>query len=401
MRDVWSSRTVRGVSTAVALLVAVACEALGGGGDGTSGGGGGGSGGVVAGAAGGGAPAGAWSAATSPCPGSRTNAIWFDDLSVGYAGCGENAEGTGLFVTTDGGRTWTGAPAFEDVRVNDIRRGPDGVLYAAGIHTTAGTSAWRVEETQGALAPVALFTPGNGAFTAVKQAENVAVTASGAALVDSLTGTSVACRVAGGDFVEMHSVLEEAIADPDALGVQVRRVVAFGEGFYASGSVINQPAQVFLPSHLEGATCHLRSLALQPAEEDGELLDLHVWSATRAIVVGIDQTKSDALVFLLDGDADDRAAWTRVDLAASGIDYPAWIHAVRAVGDVVVLACEKIPTQLGGCLLRSADGGKTWQDATPAPAGASAGPLSAVWLFDNGDIYAAGGGREAWRFRAE
>ena len=380
----------------IGLLVLAGCDIAGAGGragDGVGGGGGGSTGAVSL--------RGTWARAATPCPGSKTNALWFDDRQTGFAGCGENAEGLGLYATSDGGRTWTALPAFADVRVTDLRRGPDGVLYGAGIHTTGGMSAWRIDEAGAALAPVSLFTPGDSAFTSVRQAENVAVAADGSALVDSLTGTTAACRVAGGDFVEMRSLREEAIADPDATGVQVRRVVAFEGGFYASGSVINEPAQVFLPSRLEGATCHLYALELQPPDQDGELLDLHLWSATRAITVGFDQSKRYPLVYVLDGDAYDRAAWAKIELADSDVTYQAGINDIDVAGDVVVAAGEKIPTSGGGCLLRSADGGRTWGDITPELGGARPGPLSAVRIFANGDILAAGGGGEAWIFTAE
>jgi hypothetical protein len=392
-----SSRVVR--LAVLAVLAHSGCDVFGGGG-----GGGGTSGGRVTGGGDASVPlSGGWTLAATPCPGSKTNALWFDSTAVGFAGCGENAEGAGLFRTADGGRSWDGLPAFDEVRVVDLRRGPDGVLYAAGIHRVEGTSAWRIDEAGGAFAPVALFAPGNNAFTAVKQAENVAVAADGQVLVDSLTGTSAAYRAGGGDsFLEVHSLDQAAIADPEnALGVQVRRIVAFDDRFYAAGSVINEPAQVFLPSALPGATFHLESVALQPASQDGELLDLHLWSATRMIAAGWDQSTRDLLVFVLDGDARSPSAWTRVDLAASGIDYPAGVWDLSVVGDVVVAVGEKVPTSAGGCVLRSADGGRTWADITPVTGGSPVGPLSAVWLFPDGDIFAAGGGREAWRFTAD
>jgi len=119
------------------------------------------------------------------------------------------------------------------------------------------------------------------------------------------------------------------------------------------------------------------------------------------IAAGWDQSTHDLLVFVLDGDPRSPSAWTRVDLAAAGIDYPAGVWDLSVVGDVVVAAGEKVPTTSGGCVLRSADGGRTWADITPVPDGPPVGPLSAVWLFPDGDIFAAGGGREAWRFTAD
>lgn len=406
MRWAWRSWIAFG-----ALLVLAGCDAFGGGspdaahpaggGDAATGGSGV-PGGSVPGGADVGLPlAGSWWSASSPCPGSTTDALWFDDEARGFAGCGENAEGAGLWRTADGGSTWSAEPAFADVRVMDLRRGPDGVLYGAGVHRSAGYSAWRCDESGGALAPVALFTPGDDAFTSVAQGENVAVAADGQMLVDSLTGTNAAWRPAGGDFVELHSLLEEALTDPDAPGVQVRRVVAVADRFYACGSVINEPAQVFLPSRQPGATWHLERLRLQPPAEDGELLDLHVWSPERAIAVGFDHSGRSPLVYVLDGAAAAPASWQRIDLAAQGSAAPAGLNALHVVGDVVVAVGEQIPTTRGGLVLRSTDAGRTWQDVTPTPDSGRVGALSEVWLFANGDVFAAGGGREAWRLTAE
>lgn len=134
---------------------------------------------------------GVWMEASSPCGGSATNAMWFDDREHGLIGCGENAEGEGLFTTADGGVSWEDHPSFNEVRVMDIRRGPDGVLRGAGIHQLDGYSVFSIDE-DGALSPTGLYDPGNNAFTTVNQAENVAVTNDGQILIDSLTGTSAA-----------------------------------------------------------------------------------------------------------------------------------------------------------------------------------------------------------------
>ena len=342
-----------------------------------------------------------WTQASTPCPGSKTNALWFDNRLTGYVGCGENASGKGLFVTKDGGLTWTAAPDFDQVRVNDIRRGGDGKLYGAGVHTLDGYSAWLIDETGGSLKPVALFQPGKNAYTKVAQGENLAVTKDVQALVDSLTGTSAAYRPAGGTFTEMSSLGEETLDDPKAGGFQVRRVVDFDNKFYACGSVINEPAQVMVPSKKPGATYHMARIELQPSTRDGELLDMHLWSASRAIVAGHDQSEQYPLVYLGNGDLTVKASWSQVDLKTSGITYKAGVNAVFVLGETVIVACDKIPTQEGGCVWKSTDGGKTWADITPKLEKGTIGPMSAAWAFDNGDIVAAGGGAEMWIYKAK
>lgn len=333
-----------------------------------------------------------WTEVENPCGGSRTAALWFDDRKTGYLGRGEAQEGKGLFRTKDGGRTWEAMPAFAKTRVNDIRRGPDGRLYGAGWNTESNCSAWVVEEK--GFEPRKLFQPGDSVWTAVTQGENVAVTDDGQVFVDSLTGVTFAYRASGGEFVEGRSFLQEALADPEAPGWQVRRVVAYGGRFYACGSLINEPAMVFLPSKDPKATFHLTRLELQPSNEDGELMDLHLWSAKRAIVVGTCQTTHAMLAYLADGDLHDRKSWKRVDFAASGIAFDGWIRSISVQGETVVAVGEKVPTAQGGFVLVSEDGGTTWKNRTPTKR--KVGPLSKVWLFENGDRVVAGGGGEMW-----
>ena len=340
-----------------------------------------------------------WSELAGPCGGSATNAMWFDDASTGFAGCGENAEGEGLFTTIDGGATWESHSAFNEVRTMDIRRGPDGVLYGAGTDQLDGFSLWSIDETTpDDLELTGLYTPSNNAFTSVGQGENAAVTPAGQILVDSLTGTSAAYRPAGGVFEEHHSISEAAIADPDnAPAFQVRRIMAFDEQFYAVGSLINDPARVHLPSQLPGATFHFESVLLQPDTRDGELHDMHMWSTTHMIVAGHDQSERFPLIYVVDGDPYAAGDWQQVELADSGIEYQAGINNLDVVGDTVVAVGEKIPTSAGGFVVISQDAGLTWEDITPEDLG-SVGALSAVQLFDDGSMVVGGGGGEMWRY---
>jgi hypothetical protein len=338
-----------------------------------------------------------WSEISGPCGGSATNAMWFDDQDHGFAGCGENAAGEGLFVTSDGGMSWQDESAFGEVRIMDLRRGPDGVLYGAGTDQLDGFSLWSIDESGADLEVVGLYTPSNNAFTSVGQGENAAVTAGGQILVDSLTGTSAAYQPAGGAFEEHYSIGEAAIADPDnAPAFQVRRIVAFDEQFFAVGSLINDPARVHLPSQLPGATFHFQTVQLQSDTRDGELLDMHVWSPTHMIVAGHDQSERYPLIYVVDGDPYSGDNWQQVELADSGIEYQAGVNDIDVVGDTVVAVGEKIPTAAGGFVVISQDAGLTWEDVTPE----GAGELSAVKLFDDGQMVVGGGGGEMWRYGA-
>lgn len=339
----------------------------------------------------------AWSEIAGPCGGSGTNALWFDDRMNGFVGCGENADGEGLYTTVDGGATFEDNVRFNEVRVMDIRRGPDGVLYGAGIHQLDGFPLWSFDEG-GMIGATGLYMPSNSAFTAVNQAENAAITEDGQMLIDSLTGTQAAYRPAGGEFEEVDSLSEELLSNPDAGSYQVRRIVANENRFYAVGSLINDPARVHLPSQLDGATFHFQSVLLQPETRDGELLDMHVWDSQHMIVAGHDQSERFPLIYLVDGaDPYDSANWEKIELFDSGLDYQAGVNDIHVNGDTVVMVGEKIPTSEGGFVVISEDGGRTFEDISPE----DVGPLSRVWMFDDGEMIAAGGGGEMWQYVAE
>ncbi len=350
-----------------------------------------------------------------PC---RPNALWFDDRQNGFIGCGDKAEGAGLWSTWDGGQTWQSHAAFADIRINDIRRGPDGKLYGAGQFLAEESPVFTIDEGATDLAATGLYTWGDKAHTKVGQAENVAVTANGQILIDSLTGTTGAYKAAGGDFVELHGLGEEQITDlapctddsecgsgsckssaecggtdpccQPALAWQLRSIVAYDNAFYGCGSLINDPARVRLPSRLDGATYHFETVVLQDESEDGELLDMHLWSQTRMIVVGSDQSGTQPLIFVLNGDPYQKANWTQVSLSDSGIDWAGRAFAVSAAGDNVVVVGEKSPSSKGGFIIASSDGGLTWSDVTPQTDLGKIASLEQVWTFANGDIVALG-----------
>ncbi len=333
-----------------------------------------------------------WQEGAGPCGGSITNAMWFDDRMNGFIGCGENANGEGLYTTVDGGVTWDDNVRFKEVRIMDIRRGDDGVLYGAGIHQLDEYPVWAFDESGATIDAEGLYTASNNAFLAVNQAENAAITTDGQMLIDSLTGTTAAYRAAGGEFEEVASLGEDLLTDPDALGYQVRRIKDLDNRFFAVGSLINNPARVHLPSQLDGATHHFHTVLLQPDTRDGELVDMHVWDDQRMIVVGFDQSERFPLIYRVDGgDPYERDSWEHVELLDHGIEFEGGIEGISVVGDTIIAVGEKVPTAAGGFILRSEDAGKSWSDITPTDLG-KVSPLSRVKLFDDGEIVAAGGG---------
>ncbi|MCC6647523.1 MAG: hypothetical protein IT374_18370 [Polyangiaceae bacterium] len=369
-----------------------------------SGGASAGSGGVSAGSGGasagaGGASTKSWSSYASPCGGgSKISALWFDDASKAYAGCGEVADGKGFHSSTDGGKTWKKHPKFDEVRVVDVRRGGDGVLYGAGTDTVLGTSAWKVDEAAPAnLKPVALYTPSNNAFKSVGIGENIARTEDGKLMVDSLTGGSVALAPPGGGaFVEYSSLHEDLIDDPSSVsGFAPRRIKAYANDFYAVGNKINEPATIFLPTKKSSASgTYFQRVELQAAAVDGEPYDLHVWSPTRMMVVGWDQSYRYPMIFVCEGDPYVAGSWKQIDLLDHSITYKGGVNGMAAAGDAVVLVGTKFPAD-GGFVLRSPDAGKTWVDITPAPSTGKPDDLYRAKLFGDGRIVAAGGS-EVW-----
>lgn len=357
--------------------------------------------------------------AEPPC---SPNALWFDQDGAGFLGCGDKTEGHGLWTSSDSGRSWAEVPAFKDLRVNDLRRGPDGVLYGAGQFLAGDSPAFRITEAGGQLGVEALFTWGNSAWTKVAQAENIAVTGDGRVLVDSLTGTTAGYSTPQDGYVELSGLGEESLTDLQACeqdsecgsGVcsqsyecegletccavaetwQLRKILAFDNRFWGCGSVINDPARVRLPSRLPGATCHLQTLQLQEDHEDGELMDMHIWDGEHMIAAGADNTGEHPLIYVMTGDPYQRESWVKVDLVSQGITWTGAVRSLSVSGDQVVMVGSKWPTTQGGFVILSADRGKTWTDLTPVPESGKPLPFESVWFFPGGEILALGG--EAW-----
>lgn len=335
-----------------------------------------------------------WSPGSQPCGGTQTNAFWFDSATRGYIGCGENAVGAGLYVTDDGGATWESQPLFNNTRINDIRRGPDGVLYATGTDAVDGHAVFIIDESGPVRQLVGLYQGSNSAFLQVSQGENIAITQDGQIMVDSLTGNQMIYRGVGDtQFTELMSFID------DGSSAQVSRIIAHNNGFWAAGGLINLPGAVYFPSSQPGATFELTKLELQPSTRDGEMHDIFVWSDTSALICGFDQSLSFPLIYRLDGDKTDLANWTKIELFNSGINYQGGAWKMSVLGDTVVMVGQTFPSN-NGFVIRSFDRGLTWEDISPVDENGdfAVSLLTNVWLFEGGTILAAGEGGELWRF---
>ncbi len=334
-----------------------------------------------------------WSKLTQPCGGTKTNAMWFDDRDNGFIGCGENASGTGLFVTTDGGVTWTEELLFQNIRINDITRDSGGNLYATGTDTSGGPEAFMVDESGANRMPIGIYSASNSAFTAVGQGENIAVTDDGQLFIDSLTGTQSAYRDVGeANFTELSTFLSGGLPSE-----QVSRVIAFNNRFWAVGSLINKPGTVYYPSPTPTGNYEMNKIEVQPSNQDGELHDIYLWSETSGLVCGFDQSQRFPLIYSLDGDPSDINNWTKINLIDSGINYQGGAWKMSVVGDVVVMVGQTFPNN-HGFVVFSADRGLTWTDISPIQDGDFAANLMTnVRLFDDSTVLAAAESGEMWR----
>jgi hypothetical protein len=175
-----------------------------------------------------------------PCTGTRPDAMWFDSAREGYLGCGTNANGEGLFWTSDAGQSWERVEGSRRVRVLDVRRGPDGKLYGSGRDADTGAAVFEVTGRGATREFAPLYVLSRQAFLLVNQGENLAILQGGQMFVDSLTGTQTAWRSGeGAAFEELGTFLEEGIDDPDAVSVQMARVIAAEGRFGGAGSRIN------------------------------------------------------------------------------------------------------------------------------------------------------------------
>ncbi len=329
-----------------------------------------------------------WDKVVAPCPGSRTASVLFLNDTRGLLGCGENADGEGLFQTKDGGRTWTEIRDFADLRVLDIRE-YNGDVFVAGADNLGGTreSVWKLDAEMKIAS--ALYTASNQ-IGSVQQAENIAIGEDGRAIIDSLTGTGVAVRGPGEqNFVEVDTLSEMAI-DGMARGFQMRRIDFLNNKIYATGSLINDNPRVYLSSKKEGATYHVTKVDL--SNKDAEMLDLHVFNDSLMVVAGFSQqgtaTNRSPLIFRGEGDLYDAANWSEVDVFGQGIEFAGGIRAISVAGTDILAVGEKFPTSKGGFALFSQDEGKTWTDITPED---KIGPLSEAWLWNDGSAFIAGG----------
>lgn len=290
---------------------------------------------------------------THPCVGNRTDTLWADDVEDLWVGCGSTTDGTGLYTTTDAGRSWQEVPGFDTFRVSHLHRAPDGVLYAAGTEVGGDDRVRAVDGT--------VIFESTGQVWSGSHVGSFVQLDDGTEIAESLTGAGIGWRT-GPD-----EPWQDGSGWPTDQGsYQILDAVQYEGGVVGVGSTIIQPPTVFV--QIPGERLQMQPVGVDP-ERRGELWSVDAGSSG-IVAGGVDQDASVGLVYTLDigEDPTDPAAWRRLDVSAA-IPGDTWIRGVCREGDRVVAVGEN-PRTSHGILILSIDGGETWQPDSPyaAPA---------------------------------
>jgi hypothetical protein len=323
-------------------------------------------------------------------------------------GCGQNSTGFGLYRTTDGGESWAAVVSSPDVlgdsRIMDIFPGDDGKLYLSGefpadfrvVALDSDFNLTGVYERR----PTVGFSFTAGSFVR---------TASGVSVVESLTGTDVVYRWTDSDETvdswmsatgagdSMDTFYRDGDDDDVAAGVQILQLAEHAGMIYGVGSTISQPPTIFIDKTVEGEEFDFSILQLDGSGLGGfigELWDMDV-NDEYAIAGGCNQESDIGIVYVAGMDSDLTAAdsWTRTDVTAVFPGANTWVHGV-CLGDGVMYAVGREARESWGFVLRSQDGGATWDDISYYD-GTSDNPAMAD-MYEcqvvDGDLYVAGAG---------
>lgn len=338
-----------------------------------------------------------WRVGSTPCEGGRLDALHCDNPTTCYVGCGQNAIGEGLFLTTNSGGSWA-APVdeaggyFATMRVNHASRAADGLLYVAG----EGDSSYRVvslDTSDGSLGVVYI----NGStidysFTAGTYAR----TSGGTEVTESLTGSGIVVRHSDAGWLSDWSAHDGWAA---AYGwwhnagfsnhVQVLDMTVVNDQIIGVGAQINYEPVVYLPprswdfgsvdplgdpdfAENMWETVQLNSEDFSPFV--GECW--HVDGNEDGIAVGcVDQEGDRGMVYTIGPDWQTTgyaaSGWTATDMSTvvaygdpAGLNHSTWTRAVCRGPDNLVVAVGADTQDDVGWLVTSVDGGVTWTEHT-------------------------------------
>lgn len=352
----------------------------------------------------------AWIANASPCGGSRMDALYCTSETDCFVGCGSNAKGQGLHVTTDGGASWSNASDsasgtfFESFRVLDIDVSPtdDSVLAVSGTSDAAyrvvyyNTGSGDLEEVYNNFSNID-YTMTVGNF-----AEN----AEGVQIAESLTGTGLIVRKNNdSDFLTNYEAYDgwgSAYgwwnSTPYPENVQVLDMAVINEQFVGVGAQINTPPVVYLPPRSwPFATSSNGDSYLDQMFETINLADGfdayigECWqidaNGDGLAVVCVNQDADHGRVYTIGpnwtDDGYDAANWTATSMediveAATVLEHSTWNEGVcRGPDNDVTVVGRDSQTDVG-YVVRSTDGGSTWTEITADVAEAYGGDFSPV-----------------------
>jgi hypothetical protein len=338
---------------------------------------------------------GPWIIQQHPCVENRTDALWIDDASTAFVGCGSGANGRGMFKTTDGGATWTIPDAtgnvFASMRVNSISRGPDDILYVAGT----GSNGSRVISYDGVSAEIYYGTPAERPQPwQTFQVGTFRVDGNDRAVAESLTGTDVIYWPEGADEGVNGDLWwrDAGVAG----GAQILDLEVWDDRFFGSGSTISQPPYFFFePDGGMGDEFEMEAIQLSGEGLEafsGEAWDLDIDDDGNGIIAGVNQGPNVGVLWYSTGDITVASNWQMYDI--SPLIFGERALTTRFYGSCregdTMAAVGDYSTRDEALVVLSTDGGTTWNTFTPPGTGADAvGSLSTCTILD-GDLFVAG-----------
>jgi hypothetical protein len=360
--------------------------------------------------------------------GYKVDALLCDDPLTCYVGCGSDASGHGLFLTTDGGLSWDIAPDatgafFEDYRVHDLVRDPDdGLLYVAGN----GDDDYRVvalNTDDGTLTEVYINHP-NIDYTMA--AGSYARRSDGLEIAESHTGGQVVIRKKDEAFREAYAEYG-GWADGAgwwdntafSLNGQVLDLAVVNDQIIGAGSQISVPPAVLLPPRTwEFATDSdgdgdldllWETVSLSPegfGAYDGECWGV-AGNADGLAVVCVDQEADRGMAYTIGPDWETTAYeptnWTATDFdtvvaVATESGRSTWNEGVCRGPSNRVTVVGRDSQLNDGYVAHSDDGGEAWRELTPAVEeafGGGFGPMTRC-MYTSTHLMVAGPGIYAY-----
>ena len=328
-----------------------------------------------------------WNEYTHPCIGNRTDALWCDDASTCFVGCGTTTNGQGMYTTADGGENWdslTTSPAglLDDMRVNSISRSSNGHLYIGGngpgdnrVVSMDSSGNLTVEhEAQGQT----WNTFQVGSF---RRADN------GFAISESLTGSDIISRSNDTSNWTDHYGWW---VDYNSAGLQILDMESLGNEIYGCGSTINTPPQVMIPS-ADGNIFESVQLASGDNEYPGEMwgIDAHT---TIIAVGGVNQGRDVGMSYHAPTSANLSATdtWQSFDFSVVLPDKASWVRDVCVDSDASYIAVVEDAQLSEGYVFRIYDNGSSDDLTVYDGNGRTAFPVPSRCMVVNGRVVVAG-----------